>query len=274
MGNDAIGGAMAGRLPPALASLDAGPAPPAVRALFDPAEPAAVRLFAVLAGRFAGLVWSDDREEPQWAIAQETTYGTLYLGGWPPAEVVHRVIARRQPFNDVVFGCWTGDPRLALFPPEPEYSGQGIDFTDRPVGQGLEPYLPIPEGCALQPITAALFDRLSDRELVVASFGDRVPAPDEWFGFFLMRGDEILCEAAAGCPALGLIEVGVNTPQVHRRRGYATVTCAHLIRECEARGLVTYWNCNGANRPSVALAHKLGYRREQPYQLVAWLRRP
>ena len=51
------------------------------------------------------------------------------------------------------------------------------------------------------------------------------------------------------------------------------VTCAHLIRDCEARGYQTYWNCARQNLASAAVARKLGYRTEKEYRLLAWFKR-
>jgi hypothetical protein len=55
------------------------------------------------------------------------------------------------------------------------------------------------------------------------------------FGYCLIRGQELLSEAFAADAALGMIEIGTITAECYRRRGYAAVTCAHLIRESEAR---------------------------------------
>lgn len=90
------------------------------------------------------------------------------------------------------------------------------------------------------------------------------------FGYCLMREDIILCEAFAGPLVDGLIEIGVGTHESHRRRGYATLTCAHLIRACEEKGYRTFWNTNKQNLASKALARKLGYRTEQEFRVLAW----
>jgi RimJ/RimL family protein N-acetyltransferase len=66
--------------------------------------------------------------------------------------------------------------------------------------------------------------------------------------------------------------VGVMTHELYQGRGYATLTCAHLLQACEALGYQTYWNCAKQNRASAALARKLGYRVEREYKLVAWFK--
>jgi RimJ/RimL family protein N-acetyltransferase len=57
------------------------------------------------------------------------------------------------------------------------------------------------------------------------------------------------------------------------QKGYATITCAHLIQEMEQQGYLTYWNCAKDNQASIALARKLGYQTEKVYRLLAWFRK-
>ena len=66
------------------------------------------------------------------------------------------------------------------------------------------------------------------------------------------------------------MELGVRTAPDHRGRGYATVTCRHLVRDIEARGLWPWWNTNAGNAPSIALARRLGFARERAYELAWW----
>jgi RimJ/RimL family protein N-acetyltransferase len=67
-----------------------------------------------------------------------------------------------------------------------------------------------------------------------------------------------------------VIEIGVGTAEAQRGKGYATVTCARLILECERGGTQTFWNAAAQNTASVALARKLGYRTERPSRVYWW----
>ena len=107
-----------------------------------------------------------------------------------------------------------------------------------------------------------------------AIFGSAEAALLLGFGLCLVHpssvGQKLLCEAFAGPAALGMIEIGVDTREDYRQRGYGTITCAALIAECEKRGYPTYWNCDKRNQASLALARRLGYRDGQEYHLLAW----
>jgi len=109
-----------------------------------------------------------------------------------------------------------------------------------------------------------------NRDAHFSGYLNHEDALNDLMGFFLMKDDEILCEALAGPVVLGTREMGVDTSESHRQLGYATITCAKLIDTCEQQGLQTYWNCNQANIASTKLARKFGYQTEKEYKLVAW----
>jgi len=98
-----------------------------------------------------------------------------------------------------------------------------------------------------------------DDHAVVMAIVNRTPDS------FYDRGATFATDAA-----LGMIEIGTITGEAYRGRGYAALTCAQLIRECEARGYRTYWNCAKDNQASAGLARRLGYQTEQEFRYVVW----
>jgi RimJ/RimL family protein N-acetyltransferase len=176
--------------------------------------------------------------------------------------------------GDVLIGMWPQDPRWSWVNKEPEYDGQVLDFYNRPIGRSLEPYLDlIPEGCGIREVDQTLLRRSVNFEKHVANFCNLEDTISNLMGFYLMYGDEILCESLAGPVIRGTREPGVDTREHYRQKGYATVTCAYLIDACEKAGLQTWWNCNKTNIASTALARKLGYREEKLYRLCGWFRK-
>jgi len=252
--------------------LAAAQATPALRELFDPDMPTMMRAFHVLDGTIRGQIITDDRLRPTWAAVYEHTYGTLYLGGTFDRALLGQLIGELQKQGDVVIGRWPGDPLLQLLPPQPDYDGRTLYFTDRSRSVDLAMYQ-APAGCVLRRMDAALFERSLDRDAVLSAYGSSERVLSSSISFFLMRDQEILCEAGSGPANLGTIEVGVTTLEAHRGRGYATIACARVIRACEQSGLETWWDCAKQNLASVALAHKLGYRSEREYRVLAWYSR-
>ena len=250
-----------------------GQACPALRKLFNPADPASLRCFAVLEGNAAGRILTDDTSSPTWSVVQETAFGSLYLGGALDALLMQHILVELLQDGDVLIGLWPEDQRFSLLPPETEYDGRVLDFTDRPVGEGLDDYLQrMPEGCVIRRMDRVLFERCAGRYLNMSIFGSVDQALEKGYGVCLMKDDVILCEAFAGPAALGQIEVGTETNEAHRGRGFATLTCAALIQRCERQGYQTYWNCDIENQASAAVARKLGYRNVRQYRLLAWFK--
>lgn len=95
----------------------------------------------MLAGIVRGRILADDPVEPIWAAVQEATYGTLYLGGRPPAALVVELLERLRQEGDVGIGCWPDDPLASMSLPEPQYDGRTLSFPARSPAVALEPLL-------------------------------------------------------------------------------------------------------------------------------------
>ena len=243
---------------------------PSLRALFDVGQPMAIRCFAVLDGSILGQIWTDDLSQPTWGAVQEEAFYTLFLGGRPDAGLVHEIVEELRQEEEVTLALWPDHPYNQLLPPAPDLDVWELEFTDRALGSDPTPGLAVPEGCELRPIDATWLERCRYRDFYVAYFGSADRTLEKGFGFCLVKEQELLSEAFAADAALGMIEIGTITGEPYRRRGYATVCCAQLIRECEARGYRTYWNCSKDNLPSAALARRMGYQTEKEFRYVVW----
>lgn len=247
---------------------------PALRSLFRTDEPQARRCFAVLDGvPGMGKILTDDPDHPTRGAVWEVCDGATFLGGRLEPSIVTAIWAELRQEGDVLVGLWPGDRRQDLLPPNPDYDGRTLEFYDRPVGRGLDEYLhQVPEGCAIRRLNRDLVLLTEWGPDDVRLAGGMEAWERTYLGYCVMRGDEILSEATAGPPAIGLREPGVFTQPEHRGRGYATLAAAHLIHEIEAAGERTYWNCAKQNAASAAVARKLGYRIEKEYRCMAWFK--
>ncbi|MCZ6681515.1 MAG: GNAT family N-acetyltransferase [Candidatus Poribacteria bacterium] len=243
---------------------------PSLKALFDVGQPVAIRCFAVLDGSIRGQIWTDDLAQPTWGAVQEAAFDTLFLGGCPSASLVHPLIDQLRQESEVALALWPDHPYNQLLPPAPDFDGWELEFTDRLLGADPVPDLSVPDGCELRPIDATWFERCRYRDYYAAYFGSVERTLEKGFGFCLVKEHQLLSEAFAGDAALGMIEIGTITGEPYRRRGYATFCCAQLIRECEARGYRTYWNCAKNNLASAGLARRMGYQTEKEFRFVVW----
>jgi hypothetical protein len=247
---------------------------PALRALFDAADPAGLRYAAVLDGLTAGTILTDVADRPTWAAVREATDdGSTFVGGALDAPTLRHVVDRLRIGGDVLIGLWPDDPRLTLLPTDAEYDGWVLEWVGRDTRAPLEPFLRFPADCTVQPIDPALFRRCAGYAGICRHFGSEDRFFDLGLGFCLLDAGAIACEVFL-CPAVReLRELWVETAAPYRRRGYATVTCDHAIRACEAVGQRTYWNTARQNSASAGLARKLGYGPGREYRLLGWSRR-
>lgn len=82
-------------------------------------------------------------------------------------------------------------------------------------------------------------------------------------GFCILHQGKVVCGASSYSVYNGGIEVEIDTHPEHRRKGLATVAASALILCCLEKGIYPSWDA--ANLTSVALAEKLGYILDKPY---------
>jgi RimJ/RimL family protein N-acetyltransferase len=247
---------------------------PELESLFGADMPAGLRCFAVLDGVDAGRIFASDAQPPTWGAVWERNDGTLYLSGRLDTALIAQLVEDLRREGDVLIGLRDGDPLAACLPPNPDYTGAVLEFTNRSGnGLGLDALLAyLPADCELRTMDAALIERSLWREETLRGWGSFETFLQRSRGACLLQGGEILAEASTGPLVHGVREMGVITHEGHRGRGYATLVSACLVRECERHGEATYWNCNAGNAPSAAVARKLGYSTEREYKLWAWFK--
>jgi len=63
--------------------------------------------------------------------------------------------------------------------------------------------------------------------------------------------------------------IGVDTRKDYRRKGFAKVATREMLRLCQRRSIVPYWDCMETNLPSRRLADGFGFSLDFVYQ-VFW----
>jgi RimJ/RimL family protein N-acetyltransferase len=243
-----------------------------ILALFDINKPTVPRAFNVLEGINHGQILVDDPTQPTWAVVREAIYGTLYIGGQMDASLLASIVEHFRKDGEVGIGSLLDDPLNEMLPPNPDYDGRTLYFTERSPRHDLQS-LPLPSEYSLVPRDEHLFSQSFDYEATLASFGNVENAMRYTLGVVILHDNLVICEAATGAPTHGRIEIGVTTAEAHRQKGLATIVCARLIELCETQGLSTWWDCAKQNIPSIKLARKLGYHNEREYRYVWWAKR-
>lgn len=78
-------------------------------------------------------------------------------------------------------------------------------------------------------------------------------------GFSLLIGDQPVSTAYSAYLHRRQLELGIETTEAYRGKGYALLTCAALIDYCLENGYEPVWSCRLENTGSYLLAQKLGF---------------
>lgn len=247
--------------------------PPGFSTMFQRSAPTGIRALAVMSGGNVGKIFTDNPIHPHWGLVWEADDGTLYRGGSISRESLGEAVALFRQDGIVALGFRDGDACLELFPPDPDAGAECLEF-DRLIGNNdLSPYLNrLPAGYTIQRMDRTLLERSPKRDENIHRYGSLENFLDRGMAMCVLHGTDTVCEAYADMEVQGTRELGVTTQKAYRGQGFATITCAHLIRLCEAAGSHTYWDCVRLNAGSRAMARKLGFQNERAYKLLAWFK--
>ena len=126
----------------------------------------------------------------------------------------------------------------------------------------------LPPGYRLQWITEALFHRcLADcwSKDLVSQYQNWETFQQLGLGVVVTKDGQLAAGASSYSSYPGGIEIEIDTHKDFRRQGLAYSAGAALILACLDRGWYPSWDA--ANRPSLALAEKLGYQFSHPYPI-------
>ena len=108
---------------------------------------------------------------------------------------------------------------------------------------------------------------LDDIPIIEASIGVRRMGVSDWktvlsegFAAGAVVSDEIVATAVTGPLPERYSDIGVDTAELWRRRGFATAAAAIVARLIQESGRVPVWSCGEDNMPSQRVAEKLGFR--------------
>ena len=224
----------------------------------------------MLDGITQGRILVDEPADPRFALVQDLSEGTTYLGGASSAPALREAFGLVRRYQEAAVCLWPGDPLASLLPEGRTYEGVAIDFSDRSPAVDLDRLAALPLGYRVQRFDAETVQAMQGLDYYLAMFGSVERTLQNTIGYCLMQGKTMVCEAVAGPLTRGVAEMGIDTAEGHRRRGLATAACAHVIRECELLGYRAFWNAAKQNVASVALARRLGFRTERPNAVLAW----
>ncbi|MBE5802706.1 MAG: GNAT family N-acetyltransferase [Clostridiales bacterium] len=124
----------------------------------------------------------------------------------------------------------------------------------------------LPAGVTLAPIDGERYEMVMNTDWArdfCSQFADKEDFARQGLGVVALRDGQLIGGASSYIRYRDGIEIEVDTRSDCRRMGIASACCARLILDCLERGLYPSWDA--ANRMSVSLAEKLGYRERGSY---------
>ena len=90
------------------------------------------------------------------------------------------------------------------------------------------------------------------------------------FGFCLLLNDVIVSWCISGNNVDKKCEMIIGTDERFRNRGFASILASVFLDYCITSNLTPIWQCGTENLPSMAVADKLGFKKELLYPVYVW----
>ena len=254
-----------------------------VRHLFD-AEHLALVLDAVIAGNTPAQVWTDDSAAPRTALVWDGAH-SVYLGGaedrlpeWRELFVREIVPAAHGLVKAYVSDAFAAAVRSGGGSGATVLAGHRLQRRQRVLYR--RPPGPIPALAQRLPagFRISAIDDGYDELAALGNFADvRAEIESGWrsvddfrrtgFGFVAHDATTIACWCTSECVSDGRCGIGIETVPAYGGRGFATLTASAFVDNCVNRDSTAYWDAWSTNRPSIAVAEKLGFGRVETYSI-------
>ena len=235
-------------------------------------------LDAMAEGNSPALIWVDERARPSAAYVWDKAHCHFLVGdASTPAftqavrelvrqEVAPRMLAQGKTFLKVHYSSAVWEDRIGAMVETAELVRRervfyALDHFDMPDWRGS-----VPSGFSVRQIDAGLLgtDRLRGIEILRNEIQAGWYSVEDFlhtgFGYCLLRNNEIVTWCTAEYVSDGKCGIGIETAVEHMRRGFATITASAFVEHALGQGLTPHWDSWKMNLPSVAVAHKVGFR--------------
>ncbi len=91
---------------------------------------------------------------------------------------------------------------------------------------------------------------------------------EKWgFGLCTIHENKLVSYSLCDCISAKTCEIGIQTVEEYRRRGFATITAAAAVEHALSNGFdVVGWHTDGHNHGSIGTAEKVGFVKERDYE--------
>lgn len=216
-----------------------------------------------------GKVWVDDMDNP--TVGQVVVGIFVFFVGNPHAKEADELLNNLPEFTLAIVNTDEWKKRIETFYKNgrvekfQRYSFiKDSEHLDR---EHLKRFLDkLPQGYQLQKIDASLANEPSFQELsedFINQYGCVDNYLEKGVGYGILYDGKVVCGASSYSVYDDGIEIEIATHPDHRKKGLATIAASALMLDCLNSGKYPSWEA--ANLESVALAQKLGYVLDSPY---------
>jgi RimJ/RimL family protein N-acetyltransferase len=146
------------------------------------------------------------------------------------------------------------------------YTLQKDDYQDSP--------FPLEQGYRLVKITETLYHNhdhaITNIEFLHAKIAEFWSSAQEFFqegvGYGIVCKNEMVSLCFSGFVVDNVHCIDIETLEKHQGKKLAQQAACAFVEECLANDFVPYWDCMESNKPSIAVAEKIGFRKIFTYK--------
>lgn len=117
----------------------------------------------------------------------------------------------------------------------------------------------IPTGMEIRKIDKEIYAKIEGTVIPQSFWNSAEDFLHNGIGYALLKGSEIISFCFASFIVGNQLELGVETNEKFRNKGYSIFAASKIIEFCLNHGFEPVWACRDTNTGSLKLAHRLGF---------------
>ena len=209
-----------------------------------------------------GNIYTDFVEAPTYALFWHVS-GFAYLTGSPSEtelEEIYKLMKNEDGTNPRRFVLELKDKKVE------DYFEHKADVEKHPryrfrlTNSECEvPENEIPAGYELKEVDANLLAQISGRIVPSQFWSGAEEFLENGKGYCLVCDGEVAAVAFSAAVSSGQVDIGIETNEVHRRKGLASIVARRMVAYVKSIGKEPVWDCDAVNAGSKATAEKVGF---------------
>lgn len=216
---------------------------------------------SIIEGIQSGEVIVDDVENPKCALFWHYS-GFGYIAGEFDESFITRIISSIHSSKDKHSGRMAlqiGDDE-ALASLMKEYRIEKKEQYLFEYVEHVENTVELDAGFIIEKINVTNYDLLSGRITPSFSWENKKQFLEHGYGYCILHENEfVACAFSAGI-SKEYVDIGVETLEKYRGKGYGKFVCLYMIEEIRRRKQIPIWECNTTNEASKRLACSVGFQ--------------